>query len=130
MIDKISFKLDKQYKNESEFTSRFGREIKKRSWFFHKISDADRRLKPFDAIFAIDWVVGAIEFKCTSNKKVYPYRMLRWSSEKNPWPQVKWLTDYQSNWWLSLVIVYNKKYVDYKVCDFLYMDFNSILTYA
>jgi hypothetical protein len=31
MIEKLLFKLDKQYKNEAEFTSRFGREIKKRS---------------------------------------------------------------------------------------------------
>jgi hypothetical protein len=31
MIEKLSFKLDKPYKNEAEFTSWFGREIKKRS---------------------------------------------------------------------------------------------------
>lgn len=130
MIEKLLFKLDKQYKNEAEFTSWFGRELKKRSWFFHKISDADRRLKPFDAIFWLDWIVWAIEFKCVSTDKCYPYRLLRWSSEKNPWPQVKWLREYQNNWWLSLVIIYNKKHCVYDICNFLYIDFNSIITHA
>jgi hypothetical protein len=87
-------------------------------------------LKPFDAIFWLDGVVWAIEFKCVSTKKCHPYRLLRWSSEKNPWPQVKWLSEYQNNWWLSLVIVYNKKYCTYHICNFLYIDFNSVLVYA
>ena len=125
LSQKMSFKVSKKLNNEREFTSRFGSEIKKRGWFFHKISDMDIRPKPFDAILSWDGIVCGIEFKCTKSKKCRPYRMLRWSSLKNTWPQVKGLTEYQENGWLSLVIVFNKVLQQYKVIDFVNLWFNS-----
>lgn len=107
---------DKLFKNEAEFTSWFGWCIKSAGWFFHKISDQDQRVKPFDAIFVLDWVAWSIEFKYVKTKKRKPYMLLRWSSPSNPWWQVMWLDLYQKNWWLSLVIIYNsiiRKYVVY-----------------
>lgn len=129
MIEVLSFKLIKSVKNEAEFTSRFGGEIKKRAWFFHKISDIDRRLKPFDAMFALGGLVWAIEFKCIAGKSCYPYRLLRWSSVKNTGGQVKGLVEFQNNGGTSLVIVYSKKVREYKVLQFIDIDFNTHVTF-
>lgn len=114
-----NFKLPEQwFKNEAEFTTWFGRQITTRWGFFHKISDYSPWYKPFDAIFAYNGDAGAIEFKSITWKSCTPFDLLRWSSPKNPWAQVKWLWDYKSNWWSSYVVVYSKATNSYKVCSF------------
>ena len=110
------FKLPENwFKNEAEFTTWFGKQIIKMWWFFHKISDYSPGYKPFDAIFALKERAGVIEFKAIAWKSCCPFDLLRWSSPKNPWTQVKWLTDYDNNWWFSYVIVYSKATNTYKV---------------
>lgn len=128
MIEKISFKVNKDFKNEREFTTWFGSEVKKRGWFFHKISDIDFRLKPFDAILWYDGILAWIEFKYTKSAKCYVYRMLRWSSPKNPWSQVKWLQTYYDNGGVALVIIYSSKTRTYKVFHYKDLDFNSYVS--
>lgn len=128
--EKLLFSLSKKCKSESDFTSWYGSEIKKRGWFFHKISDMDIRPKPFDAIMAWDGIIWAIEFKSVwVLKSCHPFRLLRWSSPSKPWSQVKGLQWFQDNWWLSLVIVFNKLLQQYKVIDFKDIDFNTKITF-
>lgn len=112
----------RRFKNEAEFTTRFGQEIKKLSGFFHKISDESRWLKPFDSICALDWKVYAIEFKFVRSLSCYPFRLLRWSSASKPWAQVKWLNDFRNNGWKSIVIVYSAVKHAYIVVDFAGLD--------
>jgi len=38
------------FRLEKDFTSHLGRWIKEKGFFWHKISDADRGLKPYDVI--------------------------------------------------------------------------------
>ena len=87
-------------------------------FFEFKISDADRRTKPFDAFGMMWWVWLAIEFKKVDWLIAYPYKELRWSSPKNPWWQVLWLTRWQKNGGLSLVIVYSRQAQKFMVFDF------------
>lgn len=93
---------NKPFKNEAEFTTWFGRQIKEHWWFRHKISDMSIELKPFDWILAVDWYIAAVEIKVSDHKhKVNVYKMLRDN-------QKTWLAKYKKNWWNSLVIYYNK----------------------
>jgi len=115
----LNFDLpSRKFKNEAEFTTWFWWQITKRGWFFHKISDYSLWFKPFDAIFALGGLVWAIEFKSTPSMSCYPYTMLRWSSIKKPWTQVKSLLDYWNNGWLSLVVVYSTRNHRYQVLEF------------
>jgi hypothetical protein len=118
-LDDLKFNLpEKWFKDEASFTTYFGRQIKEKWGFFHKISDADRWLKPMDAVFALNGIVWWIEFKITDSMKSKPYTKLRWSCPQNSWWQVKWLTTLMNNWWTSLVILYNRKVNAYKIIDF------------
>lgn len=93
---------NKIFRNEAEFTSWFGRQIKDKWWFWHKISDMSIELKPFDAILALDWYIAAVEIKVSDHKqKVNVTKMLRDN-------QRSWLSKYKKNWWNALVIYYNK----------------------
>lgn len=118
-MNEMMFRLpERWFKNEASFTTWFWKNIKDGGWFFHKISDADRWLKPFDALMAYKGKTYWIEFKFCKWNSCKPYNLLRWSSSKNPWSQVLWLQKYAANWGISLVIVYNHKYNIYKVFDF------------
>lgn len=93
---------NKIFRNEAEFTIWFGRQIKEKWWFRHKISDMSIELKPFDAILALDWYVAAVEIKVSDHKhKINVSKMLRDN-------QRSWLSKYKKNWWNALVIYYNK----------------------
>ena len=78
----------------------------------------DRRIKPYDAVFCYKWFSGCIEFKYTKTKSRYPYKLLKGSSVKNPWWQVKWLWEVIENWWFALVIIYNSIIKSYRIYDF------------
>ena len=111
---------DKGFKNEAEFTTWFGKQVKERWWFFHKISDYSLWFKPFDAICALNWEACAIEFKHIKGTSCTPFNLLRGSSAKKPWTQVMALGDYERNGWNSLIIVYSQKsnrYVSMKFSD-------------
>ena len=102
----------KWFKNEAEFTTRFGRQIKERWGFRHKISDMSIELKPFDWILALNWYVAAVEIKVSDHKhKVDVYKMLRDN-------QKTWLAKYKKNWWNSLVIYYNKIINEYFIREY------------
>jgi len=122
----LDFQLpEKVFKNEALFLWRYGKCIRDNWCFYHKISDADPRTKPFDSFTMIQWFGIAIEAKKIDWYTCYPYQLLRGSSIKNPWWQVKWLTDWGNNWWVSLVIVYSKKAHKYKIFDFKDLTFNT-----
>lgn len=121
-----NFKLpDKSFWNEAAFTTRFGRQIKDRGGFWHKISDFSLGFKPFDAVFALEGLAGAIEFKFTKNASCTPFTMLRGSSPQNPWTQVEGLWGYERNGWKSLIIVYSAKVNRYVVMTFSDKDLHS-----
>lgn len=109
---------DKGFKNEAEFTTRFGKQIKENSWFFHKISDYSLWFKPFDAICALWWEVSAIEFKFIKGASCTPYELLRGSTPKKPWTQVQSLECYERNGWNSSIIVYSQKSNRYITLNF------------
>lgn len=109
---------DKGFKNEAEFTTRFGKQIKDRWGFFHKISDYSLWFKPFDVIFAYKGIAWAIELKYTKHWSCTPFDMLRGSTPKKPWTQVKSLGEYQENGWKSLIIVYSSKENNYIIISF------------
>jgi hypothetical protein len=68
----------KYFKDEKSFTTWFGSEIKLRGGFWHKISDMDSRLKPFDAIAVEDGSTYLIEVKMGDEKKTTDvYKKLR-----------------------------------------------------
>lgn len=119
-LNQLEFQLTNAtpFKNEAAFTSWFGSKITKDGGFFHKISDYSLWFKPFDAVFGYKWLVGCIEFKFTRQASCLPYTMLRGSCPNNPWTQVKSLTDYATNGWNSIVIVYSAKKNTYKILDF------------
>jgi len=112
-------------KNEASFTTWFGGKIKSAWGFFWKISDIDTRVKPFDWFMAYKWHVCALEFKSIPWMSCHPFQLLRWSSPKNPWGQVKWLADFFANGWISLIIVYSKKCNRFKIIDFSTTNFNT-----
>jgi hypothetical protein len=120
---------DKWFKSEALFTTWFWWQIQKWGWFFYKISDESRWLKPFDWLISYNWLVAAVELKYTKYGSCFPFQMLRWSSSKNPWSQVKSLTDWQKNGWKSLVIVYSAKKNMYVVLDFAGLAFTSHITF-
>lgn len=123
MVDEIlNFKCWK-FKNEAQFTSWFWKQCKEKWYFFFKLSDADRRIKPFDAFVMAEWYPIAIEFKINDNSSCYPYRMLKGSSMKNPWWQVKWLTNYVKNGWYWLIIIYNRVKQGYMIVGIRDIDF-------
>lgn len=125
-MDKLYFwQPEYSLKNEARFTTWFGKQCKNRWYFFFKISDADKRIKPFDAFGMIDGTPVAIEFKVNDNNSCFPYRMLKGSSSSNPWWQVKGLFDYQKNSWYSLIIVYNRKKNKYIIVNLKDIDFNT-----
>ena len=119
-LSKILFDLPEWswFSDESRFSAWFGRQVKEKGWMYHKISDESRGMKPCDAVFAFEWIHWLIEFKVTAKKNYKPFKMLRWSSVMLPWFQVKGLTLYQKNGWLSLVAVYNKSNNTWVLIDF------------
>lgn len=82
------------------------------------MSDMSADSKPFDSFAMIKWTWIAIEAKKIDWLTCHPYQLLRGSSVDNPWGQVAWLTSWQKNWWLSLVVVYSKKVNKYKIFNF------------
>ena len=97
----------KWFKNEAEFTIRFGKQIKEHWGFWHKISDMSIELKPFDWILAISWYVAAIEIKTSDNKcKIDVEKMLRPNQKTG-------LRKFKKNWWNALVCYYSKTYNKY-----------------
>lgn len=100
---------EKGFKNESEFTTWYGKQIKERWWFFHKISDYSLWFKPFDAICALNWKVSAIEFKFIKWWSCIPFNLLRGSNPKKPGTQVQSLECFERNGWISEIIVYSQK---------------------
>lgn len=113
--------------NESDFCWRF-KKIVENKFFYFKLSDQDQRTKPFDSFGVIQGVPLGMEFKKVDWFIAYPYNELRWSSPKNPWWQVIWLTKHSRNWWLSLVIVFSRKACRFEVFKFddLYLDYKYI----
>lgn len=116
---------NKKFKNEKDFTSWFLRHVRDRGGFAFKISDYDIWLKPCDAIIARQGVWCLVEFKYIKHGSCYPFRLLRGSSPKNPWYQVKWLETRAKNGWISLVIVYSEKKHCFKVLDFKELSFTT-----
>ena len=100
---------EKGFKNEAEFTTRYGKQVKDRWWFFHKISDYSLWFKPFDAICALNWKVSAIEFKFIKWWSCIPFNLLRGSNPKKPGTQVQSLECFERNGWISEIIVYSQK---------------------
>ena len=111
---------EKGFKNEAEFTTWYGKQVKERWWFFHKISDYSLWFKPFDAICALNWKVSAIEFKFIKWWSCIPFNLLRGSNPKKPGTQVQSLGDFERNGWNSIIIVYSQKsnrYITMKFSD-------------
>lgn len=103
---------NKHFDNEKTFTTWLGKEIHKKWWLWHKISDMDISLKPCDAIIAFNWVVWLCEIKVGNEKnKVDVFKKLRPN-------QAFGLRRYKNNWWLSIVIYYSKLYHKYRVMEF------------
>lgn len=94
-----------------------------------KISDADPRTKPYDVFWVSEWCMLAVELKRVTGSSCYPYRLLRWSSIKNPGWQIDWLTKSARHWGVSLVVVYSDKCKQYKIFDFTQLDFNTKYTF-
>lgn len=120
VVKTLTFSLpDKWFSRENQFLTFFWKKCKESNIHYFKISDADPRIKPYDSFCVIDWMHVAIEAKAVTIKnKIKPYMLLRWSSAKLAWWQVKWLTDNINSWGISLVIVYNKKINNYIIFDF------------
>lgn len=90
------------FKNEKEFTHRYGGNIRDNWWFWHKISDVDSRLKPFDAVTCVNGKSTYIEIKVGNEKEsCNVYNKLRPN-------QIFWLRLVAKNWGEALVIYYNK----------------------
>ena len=112
-MEKLMFKLpDFIFESEKAFTAWLGRQIHDAGGLWHKISDMGIDAKPADAIFALDWLAGIIEIKVWNEKlRVDIHPKLRDC-------QVFWLKRYQKNWWLSLVVYYNKYHHKYRVMEY------------
>jgi len=114
---------NKHFKNEKEFTTRFGREIRKIWWFWHKISDADPGYKPADAIAWYNNKAYLIEFKVWSEKKrTDVIKKLRLN-------QIAWLSKRYDCWLDAIIIYYNKYYNEYYVIKYkkqkqIYLNFH------
>lgn len=119
----------KWFKKESRFTTWRGKHIKEQGGFFHKISDIDMRTKPFDCIVAFEGKCYWVEVKVVRTYSCKPFHLLRWSSSKNPWGQVKGLQTYNDNWWSSLVVVYCTKTNTYKIFNFDDIDLDTKHTF-
>jgi hypothetical protein len=118
----------KWFRKESEFTSWFGREIQRDGGFWHKISDADMRTKPFDAICWYKQVMYWIELKVIPWMSCHPYKLLRGSSPSNPGWQVLWLSRFWEHW-KSLMIVYSKSANKYQVLPFEGLTLETKITF-
>jgi len=128
LLDKLQFKLpEKWFKDEASFSSWFGSKLRENWGFWHKMSDMDRWTKPFDAIFALEWIVGWIEFKIVDSISSKPYKKLRWSCPENPWWQVKGMSTLLKNWGKSLVILYNRKVNEYIIIEFQNLFLDTII---
>lgn len=123
-IKKISLP-SRIFKSESDFTTWFWSYIRKNGWFFHKISDESRWLKPFDSIMAYEWYIAAVEIKYVKTASCHPYKLLRWSSPSKPWAQVDWLRDFQINGWNSIIVIYSAIKHSYVVVDFAGLDLST-----
>lgn len=100
------------FPNEAKFTAWFWWEIRKRWWFWHKISDASIDYKPADAIVWLDWLTCLLEIKHWKEKReVNLFKKLRAN-------QSFWLKRRRKNWWKSLVIYYNQTYHKYYIIVF------------
>ena len=118
-LNLLKFSLPQSpFGNEAAFTTWFGRQVKDRGGFFHKISDFSLGFKPFDAVFGLKGFTWAIEFKFTKNWSCTPFTMLRGSTSNNPWTQVEGLSKFSTNGWNSLIIVYSSKVNKYIIMDY------------
>ena len=59
----------KGFRLEKDFTTHYGRWMKDQGFFWHKISDADRGLKPYDVITCTDKDTYHCEFKVIKSDK-------------------------------------------------------------
>ena len=119
----------RKFKLEKQFTTWFLWLYSERGALCFKLSDADRRIKPFDAFIVYNWKSYYIEFKKTANMSCHPYRLLEWSSPKKPWWQVPWLNKVVKNGWIALVITYSTKADTYIISNFKELDFNSKISF-
>ena len=119
------FPLNTSFRLEKEFTTWFGRMCNNKWWEYHKISDADPRLKWYDAYCVVNGKFYAIEIKRVTSKSYYPFRLLRGSSYKLQWIQVKRLQNTIDNWWEALVIVYSTSTWQYHLLDFKDLTFDT-----
>lgn len=126
LLKKLYFENPRNLKNEAQFTTRFWKQLKERGGFFKKISDMDQSIKPFDAMFAYEWMCGGIEFKKVDGKSCHPYRLLRWSSASKPWYQLQGLSLLSQNWGIALVIVFCIATQTYRVWTVDEMDFTTV----
>jgi hypothetical protein len=112
-MDQLLFTLpNKPFDSEAKFTSRFGKQVHNLGGLRHKISDMWIDTKPGDAILALNWTIALIEIKVWSEKqKVNIHTKLRPC-------QIFWLKRFQSNWWLALVIYYNRFHHKYRIFEY------------
>ena len=129
VIDKWLHSCSRQFKLEREFTTWHLKQCSDLWALSFKLSDADRRTKPFDAFVVLDWSSYFIEYKITKNMSCKPYRLLEGSSLKKPWWQVSWLSKVVKNGWIALVIVYSTKCKKYHISNFSELDFNTTISY-
>lgn len=110
----LEFAMENQkpFKNEKEFTNRFGKQIRDRWGFWHKISDMSLEHKPCDAIIGLWWYTWLCEIKVSDHKrKVDVYNMLRPNQKRG-------LKRRQKNGGTSIVVYYNKHHHQYFVLNF------------
>lgn len=102
----------KLFKNEKDFTADFWRYVKHEWGFWHKLSDMDNWLKPFDAIVVLDHTYF-VEFKMGDEKwKTDAYKKLRPN-------QIAGLRKVAENGGHAFVIYYNRFMQKFYVRQFL-----------
>ena len=100
------------FKDEKTFTTWFWKQIKTRFWHWHKLSDMDIRMKPYDAIFVYKWISAFLEIKVWSEKsKTDIIKKLRPNQKQG-------LTKVYNNWWLALILYYSKLYWTYQIIKY------------
>ena len=123
------YECHKQFKMEKHFTSWHLSLYNSDGALEFKLSDADRRIKPFDAFIVRKWSSYYIEYKITKSKTTHPYRLLRGSSLKKHWGQVIGLTKALQNGWKALVITYCIPLKRYYISNFADLDFNTKISF-
>ena len=100
----------KGFRLEKDFTSHLGKWIKKQGYFFHKISDEGRGLKPYDSIICTHSNTYHCEIKVikSDNFTIKEFRP----------NQIKALTDITRLGGQAIIIVYSAKENKYLVQPF------------